>query len=374
MQVERSRDLLNTNKKMKKIQIIVTFLATAFLASCGSEDKKTVTDNSLVISVMVSQVANDINNPFLAVSGKIQSEKSAALSTRIMGFVTNTPVNVGDKVSKGQLLIAINNSDLQAKKAQVNASILEATAAFKNAEKDYNRFKNLFADKSASQKEFDDITAYYQMAKARLEAANQMKNEINSQFAYTNITAPFGGVITAKMIEKGDMANPGQPLISIETTGNFEVIAMVPESEISSIKQGISVDVTIKSINKTVKGIVKEVSSSSKNTGGQYLVKIGLDKSTAPILSGMFATIQLPIEKNSTSQSTLIPMDVIVSNGQLSGVYTVSQSNTAILRWLTLGKTYGNQVEVLSGLNSDESYIVSANGKLFNGAKVSIQY
>ena len=374
MQVERSRDLLNTNKKMKKIQIIVTFLATAFLASCGSEDKKTVTDNSLVISVMVSQVANDINNPFLAVSGKIQSEKSAALSTRMMGFVTNTPVNVGDKVSKGQLLIAINNSDLQAKKAQVNASILEATAAFKNAEKDYNRFKNLFADKSASQKEFDDITAHYQMAKARLEAANQMKNEINSQFAYTNITAPFGGVITAKMIEKGDMANPGQPLISIETTGNFEVIAMVPESEISSIKQGISVDVTIKSINKTVKGIVKEVSSSSKNTGGQYLVKIGLDKSTAPILSGMFATIQLPIEKNSTSQSTLIPMDVIVSNGQLSGVYTVSQSNTAILRWLTLGKTYGNQVEVLSGLNSDESYIVSANGKLFNGAKVSIQY
>ena len=374
MQVERSRDLLNTNKKMKKIQIIVTFLATAFLASCGSEDKKTVTDNSPVISVKVSQVANNINNPFLAVSGKIQSEKTATLSTRMMGFVTNTPVNVGDKVSNGQLLIAVNNSDLQAKKAQVNASILEATAAFKNAEKDYNRFKNLFADKSASQKEFDDITAHYQMAKARLEAANQMKNEINSQFAYTNITAPFGGVITAKMIEKGDMANPGQPLISIETTGNFEVIAMVPESEISSIKQGISVDVTIKSINKTVKGIVKEVSSSSKNTGGQYLVKIDLDKSTAPILSGMFATIQFPIAKNSKSQSTLIPMDVIVSNGQLSGVYTVSQSNTAILRWLTLGKTYGNQVEVLSGLNSDESYIVSAKGKLFNGAKVSIQY
>ncbi|MDP5093012.1 MAG: efflux RND transporter periplasmic adaptor subunit, partial [Polaribacter sp.] len=227
---------------------------------------------------------------------------------------------------------------------------------------------------SASQKEFDDITAHYQMAKARLEAANQMKNEINSQFAYTNITAPFSGVITAKMIEKGDMANPGQPLISIEAPGNFEVIAMVPESEISSIKQGISVDVTIKSINETVKGIVKEVSSSSKNTGGQYLVKIDLDKSTAPILSGMFATIQFPIAKNSKSQSTLIPMDVIVSNGQLSGVYTVSQSNTAILRWLTLGKTYGNQVEVLSGLNSDESYIVSAKGKLFNGAKVSIQY
>lgn len=358
---------------MKKIQIIVTILTIAFLTSCGGENKKTVTDNSPVISVTVSQVANDINNPFLAVSGKIQSEKTATLSTRMMGFVTSTPVNVGDKVSKGQLLIAINNSDLQAKKAQVNASIIEAKAAFTNAEKDYNRFKNLFADKSASQKEFDDITAHYQMAKARLEAANQLKNEIDAQFVYSNITAPFSGVVTSKMIEKGDMANPGQPLIAIESPGDFEVMAMVPESEIVAIKTGISVDVVVKSINQTLKGIVKEVSTSSKNTGGQFLVKIGLDKSNTRILSGMFATVQFPIAKNTKTNTILIPTDVIVSNGQLSGIYTVSQSNTAILRWLSLGKTYGNQVEVLSGLNADESYIVSANGKLFNGAKVSIQ-
>ena len=358
---------------MKNIPIILSILATAFLASCDSENKKNVADSSPSISVTVSQVSNNSNNPFLSVSGKIQSEKSATLSTRMMGFVTNVPVNVGDKVNNGQLLVAINNDDLQAKKAQLSASILEATAAFKNAEKDYNRFKNLFADKSASQKEFDDVTAHYQMAKARLEAANQMKNEINSQFAYSNITAPFSGVVTAKMIEKGDMANPGQPLISLESPGNFEVMAMIPESEIAAIKTGISVDVVVKSINQTLKGIVKEVSTSSKNTGGQFLVKIGLTKSEVAILSGMFATVQFPIAKNTKSNSILIPKDVIVSNGQLSGVYTVSQSNTAMLRWLTLGKTVGNQVEVLSGLNADESYIISANGKLFNGAKVSVQ-
>lgn len=358
---------------MKNIPIIITLLATAFLVSCGGENKKIAVDNSPAISVTVSQIATNNNSPFLSVSGKIQSEKSATLSTRMMGFVTKVPVNVGDKVSKGQLLVAINNDDLQAKKAQVNASVLEATAAFKNAEKDYNRFKNLFQDKSASQKEFDDVTAHYQMAKARLEAANQMKNEINSQFAYSNITAPFSGVVTGKMIENGDMANPGQPLISIESPGNFEVVAMIPESEISGIKKGISVDVIIKSINETIKGVVKEVSTSSTNTGGQYLVKIQLTKTPATVLSGMFASVQFPIEKKTTTTTILIPTNVLVTNGQLSGIYTVSQSNTAILRWLTLGKTYGNQIEVLSGLNANESYIVSANGKLFNGAKISIQ-
>jgi len=358
---------------MKKIYTILTLSVALLVASCGSEDKKPIVDNSPAISVKTSQVAANGNSPFLSVSGKIQATNSADLSTRMMGYVNKVYVNVGDKVRKGQLLVSINNSDLQAKRAQVNAGITEANVALSNAQKDYNRFKNLFADNSASQKEMDDMTANYEMAKARVEAANQMKNEINAQFAYSNITAPFSGTVTSKNVEAGNMANPGIPLISIETPGNFEVMAMVPETEISAIKKGATVDVLVKSINKTIKGKVKEVSTSAKNTGGQYLVKIDLDKTDANILSGMFTTVQFPVERKATSSMVLIPNEAIVTNGQLSGVYTVSQSNTAILRWLRLGRTFGGQVEVLSGLNADEAYIVSAEGKLFNGAKITIQ-
>ena len=351
---------------------ILAFSLTLGLLNCG-EDKKTVVDNSPTISVEVNQIKENGNNPFLSVSGKIQASNSADLSTRMMGYVNKVHVNVGDKVRKGQLLVSINNNDLQAKRAQVNAGITEATAAFNNAQKDYNRFKNLFANNSASQKEMDDMTANYEMAKARLEAANQMKNEINAQFAYSNITAPFSGTVTSKNVETGNMANPGVKLISIETPGNFEVMAMVPETEISEIEKGTSVDILIKSINKTIKGKVVEVSTSAKNTGGQYLVKIDLEKTDANILSGMFTTVQFPIERKAKTELVLIPTEAIITNGQLSGVFTVSQTNTAFLRWLRLGRTFGDQVEVLSGLNSDEAYIVSAEGKLYNGAKVSIQ-
>lgn len=357
---------------MKKYVYLFTLtIATLFITSCGSEDKKPMADLSPAINVTVNDVASNSNSPFLSVSGKIQASNSADLSTRMMGYVNNVYVNVGDTVKKGQLLVSINNSDLQAKKAQVNAGITEATAAFNNAEKDYKRFQSLFAENSASQKELDDITAHYEMAKARLEAANQMKNEINAQFAYSNITAPFNGVVTSKTIDEGDMANPGMPLISIEQPGRFEVMAMVPETEISAISKGSQVDVLVKSINQTLKGEVAEVSTSSKNTGGQYLVKIDLDATEANILSGMFTTVQFPVERKSQTQMVLIPTEAVVTNGQLSGVYTVSQSNTAILRWLRLGRTFGDRVEVLSGLNADESYIFSAEGKLYNGAKIS---
>lgn len=361
-------------KQMKKYIYLISIISAAlFITSCSSDKKKVITDNSPVIQVNLSKVALNNKGQFLSVSGKIKAVNSADLSTRMTGFVTKANVNVGDKVTKGQLLISINNTDLQAKKGQINAGITQAKTAFNNAEKNYNRFKNLFESNSITQKEMDDMTANYQIAKAGLESANQMKNEINAQFKYANITAPFSGVITSKNIEVGDMANPGMSLISVETPGDFEVIAMVPETEISQINTGTEVTVLVKSINKSLQGKVEEVSTSAKNTGGQYLVKINLEKTDASILSGMFTTVQFPVDKKNSSESILIPMEAIITNGQLSGVYTVSESNTALLRWLRLGRTYGNQVEVLSGLNADESYIISADGKLFNGVKVRVQ-
>jgi len=360
---------------MKLYNKLITLVTTSLLVlSCGSDHKTSIAENMTPIVVKLNAAEANQNNSLITASGKIQASNSANLSTRMMGFVNKIYVNVGDKVNKGQLLLSVNNTDLQAKRAQVNAGITEATAAFTNAEKDYTRFKNLFDQNSASQKELDDMTAHYEMSKARLEGANQMKNEIDAQFTYANIRAPFDGVVTNKFIEAGDMANPGMTLIAVESPKQFDVTAMVAESDISKIISNSKVDVLVKSMNQSIKGIVTEISSSAKNTGGQYLVKIALDKTDVNILSGMFATIQFPVEKTvKTSSMIVIPTSSIVANGSLKGVYTVSEQNTAILRWLRIGKTYGDKVEILSGLNAKEQYIIHAEGKLFNGAKITIQ-
>lgn len=358
---------------MKLIYTSLFFLGILVLTSCGNSSEKKNIDKTPAVPVTVSSVAAENNSPFLTASGKIEAANSATLSTRMMGFVDKVYVNVGEKVSKGQLLVSINNADLSAKQAQTTAGITEAQAAFNNAEKDYQRFQNLFAEKSASQKELDDQQARFEMAKARLEGAKQMKNEVQSQFAYVNLRAPFDGVITNKFIEAGDMANPGVPLISVEGPGNFEVIASVPESEISKIVSGTKVQVLVKSSEKTIPGIVTEVSTSAKSTGGQYLVKVALDKTDAGILSGMYARVQFPIQRQTDENMVLVPQDALVKRGQLNGIYTVSQSNTALLRWLRLGRTFGDNVEVLSGLSADENYIISSEGKLYNGAKITIK-
>lgn len=356
-----------------KNPIVGLFVIALLAASCGGEDKKAVADTSPAVAVEVKTVSEDNSSPFLTVSGKVEAIESADISTRMMGYVDKIYVQVGDKVRNGQLLISVNNADVSAKLAQVNAGIVEATAAFTNAEKDYNRFTVLFQENSATQKELDDITANYNMAKARLESAKQMKNEVNAQLSYANIRAPFNGVVTNKFIDAGDMANPGVPLLEVESPGKYQVLAMVPESEILEIKKDSEVTIEIKALNETLPGKVTEVSTSAKNTGGQYLVKVILNKTNAQIRSGMYATVQFPVARKTTSSAVMIPVNAIVNNGQLTGVYTVSQSNTALLRWLRLGRTFGDKVEVLSGLSPDEQYIVSSEGRLYNGVRITKQ-
>ena len=355
-----------------KLYIAALFILIITISSCGNDDK-IVAENAPAVAVEVGTVSEGNSSPFLSASGKIEAVNSANISTRMMGYVDKIYVQVGDKVSKGQQLISINNADISAKLAQVDAGITEAMVAFNNAEKDYNRYTALFNENSASQKELDDISANYNMAKARLEGAKQMKNEVNAQFSYSNIRAPFNGVVTNKFIKVGDMANPGMPLMEVESPGNFQVMAMVPESEILEIRSGLEVEAVIKTLNESFKGTVTEVSTSAKNTGGQYMVKVLLDGSNSNLLSGMYATVQFPTAKKTNTIRVLIPLEAVVHNGQLSGVYTVSESNTALLRWLRLGRTYGDSVEVLSGLAAKEQYIIMAEGKLYNGAKISVR-
>lgn len=359
---------LKTNMKISFLSLLVVISLT----SCGTDQKKTP-DNVQPINVTVSSPAIRNGGAYFSASGKIETEQFATISTRMMGFVSKIPVKVGDKVRKGQLLIIINNDGIEAKKAQANAGLTQAESGFYIAQKDFNRFKILYEQTSVSQKEFDDITSRYTIAKAQVEAAKQIKNEINAMLSYSNITAPFDGIITSKNINEGDLANPGMPLLTMEAPSAFVATALVPETQIINVKKGGNVEVVVKSSNESVKGIISEVSISSQNTGGQYLIKIKLnnDKDIS-LYSGMFVSTNFPVE-NSSNTTILVPKSALINKGQLTGIYTVSQNNTAILRWLRLGKTSGHDVEVLTGLSKDEEYITSAEGNLYNGVKLNIK-
>jgi len=360
--------------QQQKPAAIFLGISITLLTACSSKEKPTTeANNGPAINVTLATPSGNNGNT-INISGQVESSQTANISTRVMGYITTLKVKVGDKVSKGQLIATISNQDILAKRAQTDAAIAEAEATLKNAQKDYDRFTALYKQQSATAKELDNVTLQYNAVKARVEAAKQMRNEVNAMLSYTTLTAPFSGTVTQKLADAGSMANPGMPIVTIEQAGTYQISAAVPEAEINQIKQGQLVDVTIQSANKTFKGSISQINQSSQFTGGQYIIKVSIpDNEKAGLYAGMYATIVLANTNKTAatnSNTVLVPLTSIETKNQLTGLYTVSANNTALLRWVRLGKTYGDKVEVLSGLSSNETFIANADGKLYNGVAV----
>lgn len=342
------------------------------LYSCSSSDKLEDKDKTIV-KVEAYSPAQSTNEGFY-LSGEVTAKQTANISTRMMGYVTKIYVKPGDKVASGQLLVSISSDDILAKKAQIQAMITEAEAAAKNAQRDYERFKTLRNQNSVSDKELENVALQNTSMNARVQMARQQMNEVNAMLSYTNIRAPFSGVVTQKMVDEGSIANPGMPILTIEQNGELQVIASIPENYIQYVKVGDVAKIELKSLGLTIDGKVSELSPSAFRTGGQYSMKLAIDtKDKENIRPGMYVNILIP-NKTSENITSKIMLDKssIVYRDQLTGVYVIDDQSQANLRWIRLGKTIGNQVEVLSGLSQNDKIVSKAEGKLYNGVKVSV--
>ncbi len=296
-----------------------------------------------------------------------------------MGYLLNLKVKVGDRVRKGQLLASISNEELKAKEAQVKTGIEQAEIMLKNAEKDYQRIKTLFEKNSATQKELDDITTHYEAARQQVKQAEQALKEVEANLAYTSLKAPISGLITDKYLYSGDLATPGRPILSIESPNNFQAVINIPEYQILNVKKGDPVRVVIKANDVEMKGQIDEINPSAKATGGQYIAKVNLSGKTFqefPLYSGMFVNAYIDAGEKALQEKKpdliTVAQKAIYEKGQLKGLYVATEEKKAILRWIRTGKTIGDQVEVLSGLKPEESYVLEAKSKLVNGAKLIV--
>lgn len=358
--------------KLLQTKIFIAIAALAIIvSSCGKKEEKHAAAPQEKVVVDIA-TANLKEYPVVhSFSGKLQADKQSNLSTRIMGQISKIYVKTGQKVQKDQLLIQIRNQDILAKKAQVEASKVEVTSAYESAEKDMKRYEALHQSNSASDKEMEDMRTRFKMAKAQLDAVEQMKKEVDENMRYASIRAPYSGVVTSKFVEEGDLANPGMPLLNMESKSQWKVIARIPEANISTVNLNDNVKVHFKAAKKDFEGQIIEINPSTTNTGNQYQAKILIsipEDCTAKLYSGMYADV---LFENGTQELILVSKDALIHHGQLVGLYAVSQSGNALLRWVKTGKSVGEKIEILSGLSDGEKYIESTDSKLFDGALVA---
>ena len=211
--------------------------AALLLAGCAGETPQVRPAGEDVSGTTVRAAAAEL--PILVTAtGSVEPETRVNVSTRMMGWVRTLHAREGDRVEAGAPLLTIDDADLRAKQVQVEAGIAEARAVTANAEKMAERFESLFAEKSVSRQQLDDVLTGRDRARAGLDAALAARTELAVHLGYLDIVAPIDGVVARRMVEEGDMASPGMPLLIVEQTGLIKAVAHLGEKDISAVKVG----------------------------------------------------------------------------------------------------------------------------------------
>ena len=337
-----------------------------------------------VARVAMTDVASTIDS-----GGVVQARTTATITARILAPVREVRVSPGDRVRAGQTLIVLDGGDLtagaraarsaalaaeQGSKAAA-AEIQAAEAGLALARASHDRIASLQAKRSATAQELDNATATLRSAEARVagasaralqaesavDSARAASDQASTTASFTTIAAPFDGMVTAKMVEPGNMAAPGMPLLRLEDTRGFRLEVRVDESRIGEIRNGDSVPIVLGTGTNRVTGTVAEVSRAVDADARAFLVKIALPDAPG-LRSGEFGKARFG---GPPRRALTIPASAIVRRGQLTSVFVVDQG-VATVRLVNV-----NESEVLAGLTESEMVILSPPAGVTDGRRVS---
>lgn len=355
------------NVAMKTMILAAAAAALALTAGCGKETPE-VRPAGRDVKCATAKAESGTLPVVITAVASVEPADHVQVSTRMMGWVSKLDAREGDAVRKGQRLLSIDDADLRAKRAQVEAGIREAEAVVANAEANAKRFANLYESKAVSKQQLDDVDTGLARARAGLDRARAARTELDAHLDYLDIRAPLDGVVTRRMVEVGDMASPGYPLMYVDNLDSMKVVAHLAEKDVDDVSVGDAIDVDVTSLEGAVyRSAITRIVQSANPGSRTYDVEAYVPNPERRLQPGMFARALLPIGER---RAVTVPVEAIVERGQLTGVFVVADDAAAHLRWVRLGDAADGRVEVLSGLTGDETVVVESEIPLAEGDKV----
>jgi RND family efflux transporter MFP subunit len=370
-------------------------VAGLVLTGCSSQTDTTRAGAEAPIPVTVATVAMTDVADTLEAGGVVQARTTATIMARIQAPVLEVRVSPGDRVRAGQALVVLDGTDLAAHARSARAATLSADqgvaaaaadqqaaeAALALARATHERIAGLQAKRSATAQELDDATGTLRAAEARaagataraqsavslLESARAAAEGAATTASFASITAPFDGVVAEKMVEPGNMAAPGTPLVRLEDTRGFRLDVRVDESRIGQVARGAVIPVSLDSgtggATIMLNGTVSDIGRAGDADARAYLVKITLPE-TAGLRSGTFGRAHVGA---AARRALTVPAGAVLRRGQMTSVLVVEQ-DVARLRLVNVSGT-----EVLAGLSEGEVVIVAAPPTVTDGRRVTIR-
>ena len=338
---------------MKRLLLSTLVAAIPIFSGCHKASEQNQTE-LLSATVRAQTVERKSRAATENVVGTVRPKLSAAIEAKVSGRIEQMLVVPGQLVKAGERLVELDAHEIQSRLDQ-------ASAARQQAESDFKRASDLMQQKILSQSEFDNAQSKYRIAVAAEAEAKTMLD-------YTVIVAPFDGVITRKLADVGDLATPGKPLLQMENPATLRLEADVPEALIGNVKLGDKLAVRIATVTNEISGTVAEMSPAADPNSRTFLVKLDLADMSG-LRSGQFGRVAVPVGEVSAIR---IPASAVIQRGQMEIVFIVANGH-AQLRLVKTGARVGDEVEVVSGLDSGEQVVTEGASALTDGQPLTIK-
>ena len=327
----------------------LAWLAALALAACGEAPPPKAPPAARLEAAPVEVREVDLAYSAEAV---IEAVRQSTVSAQISGRIVELRFDVGDTVKKGEVIVRIDERAATQAVAASEAQVREADAAARNARVQYERSRQLLAQKFISQAALDKAEADYKQAHARLTAMLAGAGQAATERSFATIVAPYSGVVAARHVELGEMAVPGKPLMTGFDPSSLRAVASVPQAQVAAIQASGRARIEVPSLGRWIEVRQLSVMPSADPRTHTTRVRLELPEDARGVYPGVFARAHFTVGR---APRLLAPRAAVFQRSEVTAAYVIDDKGAARLRQIRLG-TAGDEhaVEVLAGLKPGE--------------------
>jgi RND family efflux transporter MFP subunit len=340
-------------------------------AALDTETAQAALTSVSVVSPKRTSPADEIILP-----GNVQPYISSPIYARTNGYLKKWYFDIGARVKQGELLAVIETPEVDQQLEQARSNLLTAQANLELASITKARYQGLLKSNAVSQQDVDNAVGTYNANAAIVEADKAAVQQYSALVSFEKVYAPFDGVITARNTDIGDLINSGSSsnvktdLFHIAQPGKLRVYVNVPEEYSRGITVGMKADLTLAEFpNRQFQGKVVRTADDINVTTRTLLIEIDVDNPAGTLLTGSYAEVHLAVP---TQASTfLIPVNTLLFRTEGLRVGIVKDGKV-VLTAVTPGHDFGDQIEIVSGVKSDDQVIINPPDSIVSGQEVQI--
>src|SRR5882762_8799454 len=377
---EQKLDPIRTRRRFRRILIVggAVFsiaLVAGFIPQLRQRQTATADTRELAIPTVaiVSPISNTSGSG-LNLPAEVKPWQEASIFARVNGYLKSWFVDIGAHVEKDQLLAEIDTPDLDQQLAQARSQAKLAQKSLEQAKSTNTKWQDLFHQGVVSELDSENMATSQATNQANTEAFAANLRFLEQEVAFKRVTAPFPGIITIRNVNVGDLItanNTSFEMFHIQQTNPLRVYFRLPQSDTPKITVGQTFDVQIGAQSaKTYPGKVSSTSGAVSPDSRTMLVQLQVDNSKNEILPGSYATVRLP--ESALGKLLILPDNTLIFRGKNLQVGVVDAKGVVQLRDVKVGRDFGVQSEILSGVTESDKVIVNPSDSLTTGTVVHV--